>query len=128
MLEMRSNFYGIVSHFVYIICNYKNTKKNYTIAVRIFSLTSSVLKQGLIPDYANINVSNTSPVAKVHQNKGAENMQNFKFAKEFKMNTRRMGLSSLFVRVYISNTSNRFRLNFVLGIQILKWILFCPVL
>jgi hypothetical protein len=57
-------------------------------------------KKSLIPDYANIKISDTSSVVKVHQNKGAENMQNFKFAKEFKMNTKRMGVSSLFVRVY----------------------------
>jgi hypothetical protein len=55
--------------------------------VRIFSLTSSALIKGLIPDYANIKISDTSPVVKVHQNKGAENMQSFKFATEFKMNT-----------------------------------------
>jgi len=51
-----------------------------------------------------------------------------KYAKEFKMNSQSMGLSSLFVLCIISNTSNRFRLNFVLGIRILKWILFCLVL
>ena len=63
MLEMRSDFYRIVCHIDYII--YKNTKRKYPVTVRIFSLTSDALKEGLIPDYANIKISNISTAVKV---------------------------------------------------------------
>lgn len=66
----------------------------------IFSLTSDALKKGLIPDYANIKISNTSAAVKVQHNKGPDNIKNFKFATEFKMNTQRTGRSSLLVHVY----------------------------
>jgi hypothetical protein len=128
MLEIRSNFYRIVSHIVYIICKYKNTKKKIPNCSANIFFKQQCFKKVSFRIMQTLRFLTPLQSLKYTKTKAQKIRKTLNLPRSLKWTHKGWGFLRCLSVCIILNASNRFRLNFVLGIQILTWILFCPVL